>query len=277
MTMDEAAPATGRSSDTRPGLGEWFRSLWHAFRAWLGTPSATPEPEPMPAPEPPGRLVERHDLGQAFAAPAEGYVFEFQVHVTCIWRSEGLERAELHEASRRFEHLVLRDVHRLSADRTRNYPPHRVREAESDVQQVIRSKTPWRFPVGDAHVVCQPYVWLRLDEEVRKHVRPHWERMIEIECAHEADVKRARLADELSAEWLKVLAKLANDPLAAGAAKLTEEAFATVVAEIRAEHKAADEHLKESLQQIMNSDAGPMEKAQSFDMYVDLHKRNGGS
>ncbi len=130
-----------------------------------------------------------------------------------------------------------------------------------------------RFGVEGTYVRCRPYAWLTLEEEVKRHMRPHWERMIEIECAHEVDVRRAQLADRLSAQWLAVLTKLADNPLAAGAAKLTEDAFAEVVAGIRTEQQAAQDRFTTLMEEHLRGDLGPVERAYSVDRLVDMQAK----
>jgi hypothetical protein len=209
--------------------------------------------------------------------PTRGYVFNFHLHAVFTWSSDGLPQGTLSDSARRFEHLVRREVRRIAANRARHFAPHRVREAEMEIQRLIKDAGPWHFGVDGTFVVCRPQVWLALDDRVKQHVRPHFERLIEIECAHDVEMKRAQLADRLSGQWLAVLEKLVADPLAAGAAKLTEQAFAEVVTGIKAEQKAAQDKLNELLEKMISTDAGPYERAESFDMLREHFLRSGGA
>jgi hypothetical protein len=209
--------------------------------------------------------------------PTRGYVFHFHLHAVLIWSSDGLPSGVLSDAARSFEHLVRREVRRIASARSRHFPPHRVREAEIEIQKLVAKAGPWRFGVEGTFVTCRPHVWLALDDRVKQHVRPHFEKLIEIECAHDVEMKRAQLADRLSGQWLAVLEKLVADPLAAGAAKLTEQAFAEVVTGIKEEQKAAQDKLNELLEKMTSSEAGPYERAESFDMLREYYQRNGGA
>ena len=186
----------------------------------------------------------------------------------------GYHREILSGSAQYFMPYAIRALTRLAAARARNFAAHRARELEVELQQALAEKCPWRYERGGVEVTCQPYVWVELDEGVKQAVRPYWEQLIKLDCEHDVDVKRAQYADRLSRQWLSILEKLVESPVAGGAARMTNESLAAVVQELIAEQQATEQRLEDLLgERLRNGDA--FEQATSFDILAERLKAQG--
>lgn len=86
-------------------------------------------------------------------------------------------------------------------------------------------------------ITCHCHVWVQLDDRVKQAVRPYWEELIKLDCEHNVQLKRAQYADRLSRQWTTILEKLADNPVAGGAAQMPEEEFAAVVERLLSEQQ----------------------------------------
>jgi hypothetical protein len=256
-------------------IGAWLVGLWRRLLAALRGPEPAPPPEPPPPPPPPGRLTERRELDTPIVVPARGYVFDFHVYACFIWTSDGLRRETLSGWAQHFMTYARRELQQLAADLARNYSPHRVRELEVELKRVLATTGTWRYERHGTAVGCRPQVRVQLDDRVKQFVRPYWERRIKMECEHEVEVRRAELAEQLSRRWLTVLEKLAGNPLAGGAAKMTEKEFAVVVEKMLADQKDAAEQLHSLLEGALKNSAemGAYERAETLDLLVEQLRR----
>lgn len=274
MTTDISAP----TQTPHIGLGQRVRTrlmrYWVAVLAWFRGPEPPP-PQPV---QPPGRLSQRHDLPDPIVVPARGHVFEFQVFASLNWSSDGLTHDELNARARSFVRLARRELSQLGGDVARNYPPYQARELEIELNRRISDRGVWRFERGDEVLTCHPHVRVGLDERVKQHLQPYWERRIRMECEHDVQVRRAQLADQLTQRWMVVLGKLRDNPLADGAAKLAEQELAEVVAELQADRREADDRLKDLLDNViqMGADLDSYERAAAFDVIIDELRRRTG-
>lgn len=264
--MTKIVNAVGLSGELSRGrwrrFGTWLVLLWRRLLAALRRP--TPSPPLLPPPPAPGRLTERWNTPQPIAVPARGYVFDFHVGAAFIWSSDGLPRETLNGSARFFMPYATRTLTRLAAEHARDFAPHRARELEVELQRTLAGMSPWRYERHGAVVTCRPHVWVRLDDRVKAAVQPYWEQLIKLDCEHDVHVKRARYAEHLSRQWLAVLEQLLDNPLAAGAARMTEKELAEVVQGIMTEQKTAQAKLDELLaDRIRNGDA--FERAESFE------------
>ncbi|MEO3748414.1 hypothetical protein [Plantactinospora sp. B5E13] len=266
--------STAGSSGKWRRLGSWLLTLWHRFVAALHGPEPAPVPLPSPPPPAPGRLTERRDLQTPIIVPARGYVFTFRVHATFIWSSEGIPRETLSGSTQYFMPYAIRALTRLAAARARNIVAHRARELELELQRAIVETGPWRYERNGVPVACQPYVWVELDDGVKQAVKPYWEQLIKLDCEYDVDVKRAQYVDRLSRQWLAILEKLVGNPVAGGAAQMTNESLASVVRDLIAEQNASSQRLEDLLaERLRNGDA--FEQATSFDLLVERLDAHG--
>ncbi|MFY1597091.1 hypothetical protein [Micromonospora sp. WMMD737] len=248
-------------------FGSWLLTLWHRLVAALRGPEPVPMPPPPPPPPPPGRLTERRDAQAPIIVPARGYVLTFRVHSTFVWSSEGIPREILNGSAQYFMPYAIRALTRLAAARARNVVAHRARELEVELQRAITESGPWRYERNGVRVACQPYVWVELDDGVKRAVKPYWEQLIKLDCEYDVDVKRAQYVDRLSRQWLTILEKLVDNPVSGGAAKMTNESLAAVVRDLLAEQSATAQRLEEILaERLSKGDA--FEQAASFDLLV---------
>ncbi|MEV4628277.1 hypothetical protein AB0J90_18580 [Micromonospora sp. NPDC049523] len=259
---------TAGSSGAWRRFGSWLLALWHRLVAALSGPDPMPMPPPPPPPPPPGRLTERREAQTPIIVPARGYVFTFRVHATFIWSSEGIPKEILSGSAQYFMPYAIRTLTRLAAARARNVVAHRARELEVELQRAISDPGPWRYERNEVRVACQPYVWVELDDGVKQAVKPYWEQLIKLDCEYDVDVKRAQYVDRLSRQWLTILEKLVDNPVAGGAAKMTNESLAAVVRDLIAEQSATAQRLEDLLgERLRNGDA--YEQAASFDLLAE--------
>ncbi|GAB3053293.1 hypothetical protein [Micromonospora schwarzwaldensis] len=252
----------------------WLLTLWHRLVAALRGPEPVPMPPPPPPPPPPGRVTERRDAPAPIIVPARGYVFTFRVHATFVWSSEGIPREFLSGSAQYFMPYAVRALTCLAAARARNVVAHRARELEVELQRAIADSGSWRYERNGVRVTCQPYVWVELDEAVKKAVKPYWEQLIKLDCEYDVDAKRAQYVDRMSRHWLAILDKLVDNPVASGAAKMTNESLAAVVRDLIAEQNATAQRLEDLLgERLRNGDA--YEQATSFDILAERLNTHG--
>lgn len=255
-------------------FGSWLLGLWRRLVAALRGPEPIPMPPPPPPLPPPGRLTERRDAQTPIIVPARGYVFTFRVHATFIWSSEGIPREILSGSAQYFMPYAIRALARLAATRARNVVAHRARELEVELQRAITDSGPWRYERYGARVTCQPYIWVELDEGVKQAIKPYWEQLIKLDCEYDVDVKRAQHVDRMSRQWLTILEKLVDNPVASGAAKMTNESLAAVVRDLIAEQNATAQRLEDLLaERLRHGDA--YEQAASFDLLTERLSARG--
>lgn len=233
--------------ERRPGL--WQR-VWHWLLDAFRPPPPEPQPvlEPEPLPPRPGRLHERRSLASPLVVPASGFIFDFNVHAAFDWSSTGLYREELVAGIQHFMRYVVRDLRALAAKAARQHPPHHAERFETQLQEIVAEKGARRFWWGDSEITCRSAVWVSLDERVKRAVEPYWEQLIKLDCEHEVQLKKVAYADRLSQHWLAVLTELVGNPLADGAARMTEVELASVVDKIVAERKGASAKLDKLLE-----------------------------
>ncbi|MGN9811532.1 hypothetical protein ACTMSW_19520 [Micromonospora sp. BQ11] len=265
------------TEEPRVGLwrrfGAWVLALWRRLIVALQGPEPVLAPIP-PAPPPPGRLTERRDVSAPIIVPARGYVFTFHVRAAFVWSSEGIPREMLTGSAQYFMPYAVRALTRMAAARARNFAAHRARDLEVELQRALAEKGPWRYERGGAQVTCQPYVWVELDESVKRAVRPYWEQLIKLDCEYDVDMKRAQYADRLSRQWLSILEELTKNPAAGGAAKMTNESLAAVVQELIAQQQANNQRLHDLFAEKLRSD-DEYEKATTFEILLDRFTSQG--
>ncbi|MFF0659429.1 hypothetical protein [Micromonospora tulbaghiae] len=272
--MTEIAANTKSSAAGRwRRLGAWLRNVWHRLLAALRGPEPIPMP-PLAPPPPPGRLTERRDVSSPIVVPARGHVFTFRVRAAFIWSSEGIPRETLNGSAHFFMPYATRALTRLATARARNFAAHRARELEVELQRAVAESGPWRYERSGVQVTCQPHVWVELDDGVKQAVRPYWEELIKLDCEYDVDVKRAQNAERLSRQWLSILEKLVESPVAGGAARMTSDNLAAVVQDLIAQQQAAAQRLEDLLgEKLRNGDA--FEQATSFDVLAERLKAHG--
>lgn len=256
-----------------PRFRTWLARLWQRYLTWSRGPEP---PQPLPPPPPPGHATQRQELTDPFVVPARGHVFDFQAYAAVDWSSDGLTREELNGRVQSLARRVRSELRKLIGDVARDYAPQRAGELEIELNRVLDARGPWRFNSSAAGVVrCHPHVRVALDDRVRQYVQPYWERRIKMECAHDFELRRAQLAEELTQRWLAVLEKLCDSPLADGAARLAEKELAEIVAEMRGDQKKAADQMQGLLDIAVSNSAGlgAYERAEMFDVVVEELRR----
>ncbi|MEV0607289.1 hypothetical protein AB0I61_13060 [Polymorphospora rubra] len=240
----------------------------------LRGPEPMPEPAPPPPPPapPPGRLTERRDLTAPLVVPASGYIFTFNVYAAFVWVSNGLPREVLNGSAQHFMPYAVRELKAIAASRARHHPAHHARELEVELQRILTDRGNWRYRRGDVEVTCRPYVWVELEDRVKRAVQPYWEQLIKLDCEHDVQMKRAEYAEQMSKQWLAILADLVGSPLADGAAQMTEKEFAAVVEKIVAERKAAAAKLDSLLEEKVR-DGDAFDRAEHFELLKERLER----
>ncbi|MDG4766451.1 hypothetical protein O7632_20445 [Solwaraspora sp. WMMD406] len=240
---------------------------------------SAPEPElspPSPPPAPPGRLTELRDAPAPIVVPARGYLFAFRVHTSFVWSSEGLPRETLNGCVKIFIPYAIRALTRLAAARARNVAAHQAEELEVELQRTIDAFGPLRYEYGEARVDCQACVSVELDDRVKQAVQPYWEQLIRLDCEYDVDTKRAQYIARMSRQWSTILEDLLDNPVAGGAATLSNQALAAVVRDFLAARKAEADQLADRLAEYSRNGAG-YEQSAYFDLLMDKARRNGSS
>ncbi len=265
------------------GRGGW----WSRLSTWLSHLFAPLEPVPVPTPEPVGALTLRRDLAGPIVVPARGYVYDFQIHAVLTWMSDGLRRDELVTWSQRFTPRARHALSRLAANATRNFPAHRARDVEVELNRALTGK-PWCFQHGDITVRCRADVSVRLDDRVKEYLQPSWEKRIKMEADHEVSLRRAQLADQLSRRWLSIMDNLRGSPAAASAARLADKELAEVMRDLSVEQRETTGRLMSLLEEAIRNNGrsdggvGQYEVAEVFDLLNQMIRQqaprpaNGG-
>lgn len=204
-----------------------LRVLWQRFVLALQGPEST-----LPRPSGPlGRLSERRSI-TPLAVPARGLAFDFQVCGMFIWNSEGLERRNLHSLVEHFLPYARQHLKYIATGLARGVEPHRAEDFEKRLRRHLAELGDWTYERHDLRVTCRVYARVHLDERVREHIRPYWEKMISLDYDRDVASRRARHVDGVSRQWAAILEKLMAGPLPDGAASMTDQELATVVKEL---------------------------------------------
>lgn len=268
--MTESFETTIRPTGQWRRFVAWLGRLWRRLCAALRGPTPLPQP-PLPPPPPPGRLVVRRRWQRPVELPAKGYVHHFLLHAVFVWTSDGLPREALHASIQEGTPYVSRELIRRAAGLAREHPAHQARKLEESLQRALAEQPSWSYDGG--RISCRPYVWVRLEKRVEDAIRPYWEDLIKLDCAHRVDMRRAEYADKLSERWTEILTRLASSDVAGGAARLTEAELAEVMRDIVAERQAAQQRLDDMMADGLRSE-DPYERAAWFDSMTDRRGRS---
>jgi hypothetical protein len=271
------------SEPVSPSVSKWLRfsawlgRVWRAFVAYFNPPEPisvapiSPAPAPPPPP-PPGQLRARRRLDTPMVVPAQGYTFNFHVHATLIWNSDGLYQEQLSSAVNSQMPYAIRRLKAMAASYARHHRPHRARELELDLQDALEKEGAWKYHWGGAALTCRPYIWVELEERVKEAVRPYWEEVIKLDCDHDLQMRRARHAERLSKQWTTILTNLMGSPVADGAAEMTEKDLAEVVAKLVAEQRAAADKLEDLMSKKVE-EGDTFERSEHFDALKERLER----
>ncbi|MDG4827578.1 hypothetical protein O7635_37530 [Asanoa sp. WMMD1127] len=251
---------------------------WRLFVERLGRALRGPEPIPTTVfipPPPPDTVKVRRQSATPIIVAASGHVFSFNVHATFIWTGHRMHREELSEVAQRLTPFAVRKLTALSAARARQYPAHHARELEIELQDALDGSGEWPYVLDEVRVTCRPYVWVEIEDRVKEAIRPYREKLIQLDCDHDVQMRRAAYAEALSRQWRTVLTELLDDPLADGAAKLTETELANVVSEIVAERKEIAARLQKLLEDRLG-DGDAFDRAEQFEHLKERLERMAG-
>jgi hypothetical protein len=263
-------PSTESASPDRwQRLGNRSLVLWRGtvefwrrtVELWRRMVKALQEAEPdhpwtSQASSPPGGRTERRDAPAPIRVSARGHVYDFNVHASFTWSSDGLRQDALSSYAHYYMPDVVLRLSHVAAERAGNFAPHDAANLEADLQRKLSEpECPWRYDRGDVVVECQPHVRVGLDERVRQLVMPYLEQRIKLDCELDVAMRRADHFERLSLQWLTILKKPADGSVAGGAGQTTNEDLAGAVQRMVAEHKAAVQRLKDLLDETLrNSD-----------------------
>jgi len=250
----EAVPATS-------SLRRWGQRIATFFRG----------PEGPPPPTPPSHASTRQRLASPIVVPARGHVFSFHIHASFLWTGDDVFEDDLQLLARSSMSSARRELRQIAADLARTREPQEARELEIEINRIAGKLGRWNYKRQGKTYRCRPYIRVELDERVKDQLMPIWERQIRLQGEHEVELRRARLAEERSIRWLEVLERLAEHPLAAAAARLTEEQLANVMDQVVTEQKDAVERLTTLLENTLRnaSDLGAYERAETLDVLID--------
>ncbi|GAA2383271.1 hypothetical protein Cme02nite_70760 [Catellatospora methionotrophica] len=233
-------------------------------------------PEPQAPPE---RTSARSRLPISISVPAQGHAFHFRIHATFRWQGETMHQDELTALAQETATAVRRELTEIALDLGPKYPPHRAHDLEVELNRAANSTRHWQYELQGKRYRCRPILRVELDDRVKQHVEEYWHRRVQMECEHEAEIRRTELAQELSARWLGVLEQLTSHRFAAAAARLTEAELAEVITTIVTEQKDAVERLQTLLDSTLrnSSDLGAYERAEALDVLLEQLRQQASS
>ncbi|MFG3684602.1 hypothetical protein [Micromonospora sp. NPDC047740] len=215
----------------------WARLLPVLQRLWAAADGDVPSP-------PSDETHEHRELSHPIAVAAKGHVFTFTVRAVLTWSITG-ERPEVPIwYVRHFTPKVIQQLRRTAADCARDFAPHRAGDLEVALQKALTEQDPkqWRYTHGRVTIQCRPEVWwVRHDDRVLETMRPHWDRMIELECEYELYLARARYAEELNRRWMTILDEMVDDPPGREETEAINEELSRARRHMAAEQRAAAE------------------------------------
>ncbi|WP_073836206.1 hypothetical protein [Micromonospora sp. CB01531] len=228
----------------------WARLLPALQRLWAAADGDVPSPSS-------DETHEHRELSYPIVVAAKGHVFTFTVRAVLTWSITG-ERPEVPIwYVRHFTPKVIQQLRRAAADCARDFAPHRAGDLEAALQKALTGQDPklWRYTRGRVTVQCRPEVWwVRHDDRVLQTLRPHWDRMIELECEYELYLARARYAEDLNRRWMTILDEMLDDPPGGEEAEAINEELSRARRHMAAEQRAAAQWSAELLRDRRNFD-----------------------
>jgi hypothetical protein len=223
--------------DDRPAApSSWWRRIGSPLASsWRRVVSALQGSEPADQ-----QLKQRWAI-TPIAVPARGYAFNFQVHPTFTWTSEGVGRTTFRSLVETFQPHARARLTRLAGGLARGVEPHRGEDFEGRLQRRLDDTGDWTFEWNGRRIACQVHVRVEPDERLREHLRSYWERLVALDYERDIAARRARHTDAVSAQWSAVLKRILDSSEPTGAATMTNEKLATVIREILADRRAWDE------------------------------------
>ncbi|GAA2703541.1 hypothetical protein ACFY2R_19685 [Micromonospora olivasterospora] len=188
---------------------------------------------------PPDEIFEHREPSGPISVAAKGHVFTFTVRAVFTWSAAGLGPEALIWYARHFMPAAVQRLRRAAAERARHVAPHRAGQLEAALQAALDEETPWRYDRAGVTVRCRVEVAVRHDDRVRQALRPHWERLIELEHQYEFYLKRARYAEQLSRRWMAILDEMVDDPAGGEEARTVDEELSRARRHMAAEQRAA--------------------------------------
>lgn len=247
-------------------------SIRHRLACWVR--GLFPSP---PIPPAFGELAAYRRLANPIAVLAQGDAFEFQICVTLVWRSNGVDRETLRNQADSGTAQVLAELRQRAAKLARGYLPHRAGELEDKLnQEPIRCM--WTLERGAGAVTCQADVTVLPDERVRESLQPIWQRRVTMESEHDLALRRADLVRQLTEAWTATIEKLQNNPLTAHAAQLTEDRFGDVFGNMLATRGEAADKLIGLLQKAISDHQkiGLYEFTEAYDAALKSYEKQAG-
>ncbi|MEU2614512.1 hypothetical protein ABZ570_23450, partial [Micromonospora sp. NPDC007271] len=237
-------PSTGRGRQVARQTGRrlvaGLHTLWGNLLPLLQKLWAAADGDVPPPPVDEGLKLEHRETLSPIVVAAKGHVFSFTVRTVLTWSATGLRPEVLIWYAGHFRPAAIQRLRRIVADRARDVAPHRAGDLEVALQTALDEQAPWRYERGDVTVECRPEVWsVRQDDRVREALRPHWDRLIELECEYELYVTRARYAEELNRRWVALLDEMVDDPAGGEEAEAIAEELSRARRHMAAEQQSA--------------------------------------
>ncbi len=238
-------------------------------------PSLPPQPPTLPRPVALGPARETRRL-KPMAVPAEGDVFNFHVFPWVTWHGDCLTQDQLIEIAVRKEGEIHTLLLQKISDVSREYPPHHALALEQHLNGRFSQPQPLSYGVM---LRWEARVQVRPEGRVQDKLRPYLEQRMEMDSKQYIELHRVQLVDELTRSWSEVLQRLRAQPLTLQAAKLAEQEFAKILAELGEEENAALDKLRALLREASSghNDLGLYEYAEVFDKLVKQLERRVGT
>ncbi|MFU8850792.1 hypothetical protein ACNAW0_07375 [Micromonospora sp. SL1-18] len=232
--------------------GRWSMKMWPRLIALLrqlelvSTPSSPP---PLP-----GRLTLQSQAPKPIPVHARGYVYHFNIHATFTWSSQGVSPDFLSWSVQNFMPQAIESLRRIAADRARSFEADQAQELEEELQGHLSKLGPWRYERGESVIVCEPHVRVELDDPVRETIRPHWDERIKFKHQQELHLTRAQSAKQLSDQWVTILQRHVECPLAGGADNARNQELADALQRMMSMQKDAAKWIEDLLSKRMRDD-----------------------
>ncbi|MFR0353191.1 hypothetical protein [Streptomyces sediminimaris] len=223
----------------------------------------------------------------ALALPARDDVFCFEVIPAFRWSSTAMSRETLKARVPHHEDAAREELLRVAWSTARDCAAHEPAAAEAAINKKLSAEGNWCFDDSSGLIRCRPSVRVRMDADLREHVRPHHLDQVTISETEEVGRRRAQRALALTEAWLEVISELEllgevdahqRRLLVPFAATLADSDFRKVLESLRRERRTSTDALIAALEAARGNhqEAGLYEFADAYDKALSAFCREMG-